>query len=101
MTEQVEVLRWEGPPSEHGNTGRKPPTKYEAVANALRARPGEWAVIAEGITAGHAGKVSHGIRNGTPWPFAPPRHFEAKAIGPARGSLSKIYARYVGGEVTE
>lgn len=90
-----EIIRWEEPPSEHGNAKPKPPAKFQAAADAMRARPGEWALIAEGKAPGTAGGMVWRIKNGV-GPFAPPRTFEAKCVGPAGGSSSKVYARYVG-----
>jgi hypothetical protein len=91
----TDVIRWEEPPAEHGNAK----AELETIANALRARPGEWAVVAEDKTSGSATAFAFRIRTGS-GPFAPARHFEARAIGPAQGSSSKVYARYVG-EVTK
>lgn len=88
---QTEVIRWEEPPTEHGN-GRH---KFQQIAEALRARPGEWAVVAEDRTPGSASGFAYRVRNGF-GPFAPRKSFEAKAVGPAMGSSSKVYARYVG-----
>lgn len=95
----VEIVRWEEPPAEHGNAKPKPPSKYQVVADALRARPGEWAVIIEGVSPGTAGGMTHRIKSGV-GPYAPARSFEARCAGPAGGQSSKVYARYVG-EVTE
>lgn len=94
-----EIIRWEEPPREHGNARPKRASKYQAVADNLRAHPGEWALIVENISPGSGGSLSYRIRNGVN-PFDPPRHFDAKLIGPAGGSSSKVYARYVG-EVAE
>lgn len=89
------VIRWEEPPKEHGNRRPGQPSKFQPIADALRARPGEWAVVAEGKAPGSAGGFAYRIRNGV-GPFAPAKAFEAKVVGPAGGSSSKVYARYVG-----
>jgi len=94
----VSVIRWEDPPTEHGNAKPKPPSKFQPIADALRANPGQWAVIAEDKAPGSAGGLVWRIRQGV-GPFAPPRSFDAKCVGPAGSSSSKVYARYVG-EVT-
>ncbi len=91
----TDVIRWEEPPKAHGNAKPKPPSKYQPVADALRARPGEWALIAEGKLPGTAGTLAGRVRAGV-GPWAPPRSFESKAVGPASGSSSKVYARFVG-----
>lgn len=88
-----EVIRWENPP-EHANKRPARAPKYQKAADALRARPGEWAVIAEKRTTGSAGGLSHNIRNGrNPW--LPAGAWEARVVGPA-GGLGTVYARYVG-----
>jgi hypothetical protein len=92
-----DVIRWEDPPAEHGNKRPGKPLKYQAAADAMRERPGTWAVVAERKAPGSAGGLAHRIRNGV-GPFAPEKHFEAKVIGPAGGSSSRVYARYVGGD---
>lgn len=90
-----DVIRWEEPPAEHGNAKPKPPLKYQAAADAMRGRPGEWALITENRASGTAGNLAHRIKNGV-GPFAPAHSFEARCVGPAGGSSSKVYARYVG-----
>jgi hypothetical protein len=92
-----DVIRWENPPP-HGNTGprEKRPSKFQAAADAMRARCGDWALLVEGITTGNAGRITNDIRNGKPYPFAPAGSFEARCVGPAGGTSSKVYARYVG-----
>lgn len=88
-----EVIRWEDPPTEHGNTKHRQ-SKYQPTADALRSRPGQWALIQEGRTTGSTGGLAHRIRNG--WgPFVPPGAFETKVRGPV-GGPAKLYARYVG-----
>lgn len=89
-----EIIRWEEPPR-HGNSKPKPPLKFQAVADAMRERPGEWALIVEGKAPGTAGGLVWRIKNGV-GPFGPARSFEAKCVGPAGGQSSKVYARYVG-----
>jgi hypothetical protein len=90
----VSVIRWEEPPK-HANGLRGAMSKFQAAADALRARPGEWAVIAEGLRPGTSGPTAVRIRAGL-GPFAPKGSFEAKSIGPASGGTHKVYARYVG-----
>lgn len=91
----MEIVRWEEPPKEHGNKRPGPPSRYQPIADALRARPGQWAVVLDGKSPGSAGGFAYRIRNGV-GPFAPAKHFDAKVVGPAGGSSSKVYARYVG-----
>jgi hypothetical protein len=93
----VSVIRWEDPPAEHGNSRPKPVSKFQAIADDLRSRPGQWGVVVENKAPGSAGNLAYRIKAGV-GPFAPPKSFEAKAIGPAGGQSSKVYARYVGDE---
>lgn len=95
MKLELHVIRWEEPPSQHGNRKPKQPSKYGAIADALRGKPGEWAVVIENKAPGSCGGLAHRIRAAV-GPFAPARSFEARVIGPAGGSSSKVYARYVG-----
>jgi hypothetical protein len=90
----VSVIRWEEPPKKHGNASASRPSKYSAAAEALRARPGEWAVVAEDMRSGSAGSLANRIRTGA-GPFGPAKQFEAKSVGPVGGSV-RVYARYVG-----
>lgn len=92
--DDVSIMRWEEPP-EHGNRKPRGPSKFLAVADALRANPNVWAVIRENISPGTGGGLVYRIKSGV-GPFAPARSFEAKCVGPAGGSASKVYARYVG-----
>jgi hypothetical protein len=94
-----DVIRWEEPPP-HGNTLKpKPASKYQAVADALRARPGEWALIAENLPSGSAGALSNGIRIGRPSVFRPAGEFESRCVGSAGSTSAKVYARFVGSRV--
>jgi hypothetical protein len=88
------VLRWEDPPAEHGNAKPKKPSKYQPVADALRANPNRWGVVAENRPTGSASSLSHHIRYGlNPW--TPAGAFETKTVGPA-GGRATVYARYIG-----
>jgi hypothetical protein len=94
----MSVIRWEEPPP-HGNNKPKRPSKYQPIADALRARPGKWAVVLEDTPTGSCGTFAFKVRTGY-GPFAPERSFEAKTVGPAAGRSAKVYARYVGDEVS-
>lgn len=71
----------------------------QVFADALRARPGEWALLGKYHTAGTASQEAYVVRT-TPdpkdQPFAPAGAFEAEA----RTMLGehRVYVRYVGGE---
>lgn len=72
----------------------KKPSKFQPIVDALKSRPGEWALVAEGRSPGSAASFGHNIRNGC-GPFTPPGAFDAKQVGPAVGPV-KLYARYIG-----
>lgn len=85
------VVRWEDPPP-HGNR-----SQWQPVAEALRERPGEWALIAEGLKSGSAGAMSNAIKVGRFSCWRPAGTFESRTS--ARGDgLTDLYARYVGGD---
>lgn len=91
----VTVLRWESPP-ELTRAGQRPrPVDHEAIAEALRSRPGEWAVIA----AGHVqtGLVTQ-IRGGVVAAYRPAGLFEA--VRRTVDGRVTVYARYCGGAVS-
>ncbi|MET7395583.1 hypothetical protein ABZS66_19045 [Dactylosporangium sp. NPDC005572] len=99
------MLRWEEPPDSRKVRAAQRADRWRPLADELRARPGEWAVIAEGQVdrrgETHAALAAY-IRAGM-GPFAPARSFETKArTAPAaeRGSarVGKVWARYVGGD---
>jgi hypothetical protein len=73
--------------------------KWRPVADQLRARPGQWAVIAEGAIRDQNQLLGY-IRSGS-GPFAPRGSFEAsQRTDPdtvsLHGRTGKVYARYVG-----
>lgn len=55
------IVRWEDPPPKTSNNKRHPQTKnrsYSAIAALLVSRPGEWALVAEGLSASaHGGFI--------------------------------------------
>jgi hypothetical protein len=89
------VIRWAEPPSDHGNKKPAKPSKYQPIADALRAAPGQWALVYDGKPIGTCGSLAHRMRYGI-GPFAPERSFEAKTVGSAGAQKAQLYARYVG-----
>jgi hypothetical protein len=85
---------FEGVPPEAVRTGgRKGSAEWQAVADVLRARPGEWAHIAEGTNGGIAGS----IKNGVLVAFRPRGDFEAVQRRDSDDSTRwDVWARYVG-----
>ena len=91
----MEIIRWEDPPPSK-RTGAYP-GKYVRIADALRQRPGEWAVVSEDSQGNLAYYIKHGKLKG----FSPPRSFEAVSrINPgyeSRNNMrSTVYARFIG-----
>lgn len=93
----MNIIRWEAPPPV--TTGRKPGSRGEvedrftAVAEALRSRPGEWAVVFEGPN-GAASGVATRIKSAYSPCLAPTGSFEATYRKGRDASV--VYARYVG-----
>lgn len=95
MTEPVSVIRWEKPPptSMHGERRTAPWSRYNDLADELRAAPGRWAVIAEWDGSQRTELATH-VRMGSIACFTPAGDFDAVS----RQVLGKtvIYARYLG-----
>lgn len=89
----MSVVRWEDPPP-HGNA-RRDRGGWGIVAEALKARPGEWAVIGEGVKHGTAGALVTRITRGQRAWWSPAGAFEARGRAGTDG-LVTVYARYVG-----
>lgn len=97
MLSQPTVIRWEDPPLSRSRNGGRPAdtysSRYQAIADQLRARPGEWALVDEfeGI---HNRGLATKIRLGSMLCFTPAGDFEAVA---RRGrGMVRTYARYLG-----
>ncbi len=89
----MEIIRWETPPPSSARNVR--PGKYIRIAEALRQRRGEWAIISEEATASLASHINRGALKG----FAPRGSYEAKVRVNSATRLTKrytLYARYVG-----
>jgi hypothetical protein len=87
------VIRWEAPPVERVKPRRI--AEWDGVASDLRARPGEWALIAVGVEhTNTAGQINAArIRC-----FAPAGAFEAQRQL-VDGEI-RVYARYVAEEAS-
>ena len=83
------VIKWEEP-----TANQRFKHDHEGIANALRGRPGEWALVFEGVTASYVGQIKRGVLKD----YRPSGTFEAKCVGvdPLTGTAEKIYARYLG-----
>lgn len=92
MKEQAKVIRWEEPPPTNRPPGASS-SRYEALAEELRAQPGRWAVVYDGPVKSFTGLGNH-IRQGAVRCFAPAGDFDATSRSSA-GRI-RVYARYVG-----
>jgi hypothetical protein len=84
-------LKWEDPPASLQARNRR---DWNSIANGLRTRPLEWAIVAENVSASTGTHIRHGRLTA----FAPAGAFEARVSGARSedGRASKVYARYVG-----
>ncbi|GAA0550089.1 hypothetical protein GCM10010172_35210 [Paractinoplanes ferrugineus] len=90
------ILRWEEPPpSTHTRNmdGAPPSPAWQEVADQLRQRCGEWALVVE--NAGATPSLATRIRNGEMAAFRPAGDFEAASRQRA-GEPAKVYVRYLG-----
>lgn len=80
-------IRWQEPPPRERDGGNQPGSYYPGVIAELRARPGQWALIREGVTAA----VASGLRKRFPDVEFRTVHTE----GDPRAQAVDIYARAV------
>jgi hypothetical protein len=83
------VVQWEDPPPAGHRRGRRKQVNHGEIAETLRARPGEWAVIPV-ATTGLAGQIARGDLRA----YRPARSFQAVRRD-ADGEI-RIYVRFVG-----
>lgn len=86
-------VAFEGPPP-RGTTNWRQAGEHEAVAEKLRAQPGEWAKVDKRENPRSSGNAAHAIRRGLIKAYQPSGTFEAKARK-VDGEY-RVYARYVG-----
>lgn len=93
---QPAVIRWEEPPpsdARGGSTRYNPLSKYLPLAAELRRRPGDWALVFEGVKS-HATSLANIIRYGVGGAFIPGGDYEA--VTRTRDRVTRTYARYLG-----
>lgn len=93
------VIRWEEPPGHYTPAGRPiggGHSRWDGVADELRTREGEWALISEESLPGSNRGLATQIRMGQMICFSPAGDFDAEAR--ARDGIRRVWARYVGGE---
>lgn len=98
-TTVASVIRWEEPPateSRVSTTRRKAPSKYDLLANELRSRPGQWALVLDDGSSGKASGLATHIRLGQVLCFTPTGDFDA--VTRVVDGKYLVYARYVGEE---
>ena len=92
----MEEIKWEVPPTAkgkyYGNVG-----KYVAIANALRKRPLEWAIVSGDTQGNLASLITKGKVKG----FAPAGSFEAVSrvnagYADRKSVRCTVYARFIG-----
>lgn len=71
------VIRWEKPPVARSQGGGKRLSRLTPLADELRARPGEWALVHEGTSPGQATGMATHIRLGQVMAFSPAGDFDA------------------------
>jgi hypothetical protein len=83
-------MEWGAPPVQH-RKGRPPSEKWATIADNLKTRPGEWAIVAKDVSPTTAALIRDGrlkaFQNGT---------WEAVSRGTEGNRAKEIYARYVG-----
>lgn len=83
-------LCWEVPPT--GRAAKTEPDKYQAEAAELRARPGDWAVLAMVGTTSQAYRLKKAVTEAKYPAFAPAGAFEATSS--TNGDGIKVYVRF-------
>lgn len=94
----MSVIRWEEPPP-HGNLGRSKPrgSKWDAIADALRSKPGQWGLVVEAGNLGALGAQKYRIERGQGIvAFRPPGAFQARTVKRSENTAD-LYVRYIGG----
>lgn len=88
--EPADIEFGELPQSHRGN--RAASGRHVAIAAALRARPGEWALVAKNVGTTEAGNIKSAHRAA----YRPAGSFEAVTRGNGKPNRADIWARYVG-----
>jgi hypothetical protein len=91
------VLDWQDPPREvldarDSRGGRRRESKLAGLAEELRLKPAEWALVYDGPSTGAASGMATHIRLGQLQAFTPTGDFDAVSC------KGRAWARYVGGD---
>jgi len=93
MSDQPQVIRWEDPPPARSRrSAGVGHSRYSALADQLRARPGQWAMVGE--KPGADGGLATHIRMGQMLCFSPAGDFDATSR--RVDGVTRVYARYLG-----
>lgn len=88
-------IRWEGPSTDPRTLPKTPPPRaHVELAEALRARPGEWAIFSEDGAPANATHIKQGKRAA----FRPAGSFDAVTRSHPGSRRCVIYVRYIGEE---
>ncbi len=93
MTTNPPNLQWKNPPPDRRGQRGDFIDRWTAVAEQLRTRPDEWALIHTDKATRTSTIVSR-IKNGAA-PFGPPGSFEATSRRNSHANTSDVYARYI------
>lgn len=88
-------LKWEEPPVSTGSDKSLWGAHF-GIAEALKTKPGTWALVRSYASPNAAASTAWLIRNGRLRAYQPAGAFEAKSR--RSGDEGRVYARYVGGE---
>lgn len=86
----MNVMRWQNPPQPR----IRPVHDWAGIGSALRARPGEWAIVAVVANAQLAGSTARHVRAGAYQALRDFGRFEA--VARTVDGEHRIYARYAG-----
>ena len=92
-------IKWQEPPPVQRTLARGKGSKWRDFADALRARPGQWALMSDDMAVS---VVTNTVKKGGSPAFRPPGSFEATSRRRADHSYGRgsIWVRYVGTEAT-
>lgn len=91
----TEIIFEEPPARESGpGMGRAGTGKYAEIAQRLKVRPGEWAIVATFDRRNTAHMLAYRIKRGVQYAFRPAGAFEATSR--TMDGEHRTYARYVG-----
>jgi len=88
------TIEFKEPPARASTSPNKDKGKHQQIANLLRERPGEWALVETRDTLGGASGAAWQIRHAYFKAYEPAGSFEA--VARTEGERRNVYARYIG-----